>query len=333
MGYYLNAGSDETKPIIACDKTKCEAIPPESSCAVGKVIKEGTSLKLCISATVKQEIAIDAEGNGTPIYETLTVGPNAFPGIDVETGKTEKIAVKFKTDGSVLFLESASLPKCIDSPVSQDSKCKINNDEVTDYCILDTKIYKSDTNSCALLADTDGTILLFNDDSSIADVTKDPNPDTPTMAYKCTFDDNSGLDKCELVKGYIQIDGTPYQCNGWKGEICEQVTLSNCNDNTKGLLGNFDSKPSICFGASFGVTLPNGTEDTPSLLAFSIQTTSSEYGMMAGDVITLSLTSKEALVTTLDEGKHYIIIIFFIIYLLYVNKKKIGIYIILKKQH
>jgi len=310
-GYYLNAGSDDEKVVIKCDGSNCEAIEPEDNCAIGKVIKEGTSIKLCITDDNKGEIAVATGADAIPTYETLKVAADAFPGVTIEDGKNDKkIAVKLKTDGSALLLEPASLPGCVASPESSTDKCKISDDEVVDYCILEEKIYKSDTNACALLTNDNvgTTIFFFKDDGSAVDVTA-TTPDTPNMAYKCTFDKASesepvALTKCELVKGYVKINDDFYQCNGWKGEECQKITLTNCSNDANGLLGNFNSKKSICFSENSGVSLPTANESTPSLLAFTLSSTSSKYGMMMDDVVTLSLSSTEALVTTLDSGKY-----------------------------
>ena len=51
------------------------------------------------------------------------------------------------------------------------------------------------------------------------------------------------------------------------------------------------------------LVFPAATATAPSLLAFTIPNTSSDYGILEGDVVTLSLTSTDALVTTFDIGK------------------------------
>ncbi|OUM58057.1 hypothetical protein PIROE2DRAFT_16768 [Piromyces sp. E2] len=292
-GYYINSGSDHTtKPIITCDGGECETAAYASSCAPGKVI---TGNQLCITSTNQEEIAVNTETNATPTYETITLATaNDFPG--ASTGKN---AVKLRTDGSAVLLERTSLPTCKADPESTFAKCKNVSEKVVSHCILGDIIYESDASNekCAKLTKTNnGTkAYLFKDDGSTPEATE-----TATMAYQCTFG-SDGLEKCILVQGYVTIDTTVYQCNGWKGEECKTVTVSACEAYAHGKLGKISEANSICFTVSVGFNLPADTATTPSLLSFTLPITSSEYGVMAGEIVTLSLTSTEAIVTTFDE--------------------------------
>lgn len=310
----MNAGSDKTtNPIITCNGTTCEVQTLAGDCnTIGKV---STGNKLCLSSendgTV--DITVETEESATPSYETLNVASDGFPGVTTEG----KIAVKINTDGSALLLEDISLPECKGTVPSNNSKCQdSNNDKEVEHCISGEKIYISGTGTtktCKPISHTAiGTkVFFFKDDATTADIT---NSETPVMAYQCTFtkvSNNVTLEKCVLVQGYVIDNGKIYQCNGWKYEECKSVTTTACDSGTttNGVIGKDSSDANasnaICFGET-PVVLPSDS-DTPtySLLAFTLPdtTTSSEYGMMAGEIVKLNITSTDAIVTTFGSGK------------------------------
>jgi len=314
-GYYLDAGSnDESKTVISCNGTKCEAIPIiDSTCNPGKVI-DSDGIKLCINENDTKSIEVAINNDATPSYETLTIIANGFPGATV----AGNIAVKLNTDGSALLMERASLPICKNEQ-SNSTKCKDSSNNIVPHCILGGKIYKSgdeDSTTCTLItSDSSGTISnLYKNDGTLSSDGVDA-----TMAYQCTFgsDDSKTLEKCILVQGYVTVGSDIYQCNGWKGEVCQKLEdsdISECSEDTKnGILGKNDSNNILCFSDTTSFLLP----DTYSVLAFKLSETSSKYGMMTNEIVKLNLTAIEAdnengiiantqaLVTSFGSGKDF----------------------------
>ncbi|OUM64188.1 hypothetical protein PIROE2DRAFT_60823 [Piromyces sp. E2] len=119
------------------------------------------------------------------------------------------------------------------------------------------------------------------------------------IAYQCTFDDNGAVKSCELVKGYIKQGDSFLQCNGWKEEVCAAPSTTACANDMNGEMEI--TNKSICFTTS--VTLTG-----ESKIAFELTKTSNIYGEKEGDVVVLSLSATEAVVTTLDtENTRYFV--------------------------
>jgi len=292
-GYFLNAGS-MNKPLIKCPGTGSESCTEDTASSfdgIGSAKVASNVLSICIST--------GCSGNGLKTtaaesYETFGVEASKFPGIS----EKKTISVKIGTDGTIIYLEPASLPTC--NNTSGIDPCVTNKPE--QYCIgSDKKIYSTtvsgDNTSCSAI--TSESPLYFNNDFIKLDSA--PTDNTPNiMAYQCIND------TCELAKGYVNIgtgDNTKViQCSGWKREGCvvtdiNTTTTCEATDTNGKLTG--DGK-TVCYTSTTSPTLP--TDDNSSYVAFQASAINSVYGIEKDEIVFLEMTQTSVLVTT-STGK------------------------------
>lgn len=307
-GYYLNAASNNSQnQIIKCSTNGCiiDKVTATSCGKSGTLIKDkdtSTTIKLCKVDSAKDDDIIQIPPSD-PKYETLTVKANNFPGVTSDS----KIAIKIGNDGNVVLLEEYSLPYC-----DKTSGSYCINDHPEQSCYSSGKIYMVDGNSkCNPVTSSDEKeIFYFNSNyenvdisAAAADVT------TANMAYQCTFEgDNNTLKSCELVKGYVKGTNNVVYCSGWKGETCNAPATASCAADMNGEMESTNKK-SICFNTSNSIDITALTNEEK--IAFELTKTSNIYGEKEGDVVVLSLSTTEALVTTLDRGKFRILMLSF----------------------
>ncbi|OUM68883.1 hypothetical protein PIROE2DRAFT_3256, partial [Piromyces sp. E2] len=287
-GYYLNAATDKAQnQIIKCSGTGC-AVDKVSATTCGKagtLIKDKdntTTIKLCKVDAAKDDDIIAIAASATT-YETLTVKANNFPNATTDG----KIAVKIGTDGSVTLLEEDSLPTC---DTTKGTSCMTGHPEKA--CLSSGKIYMS----CYRLRKK---TFYFNSNYESVAAGVGAN-----IAYQCTFDDNGAVKSCELVKGYVQQGTSFLQCNGWKGEVCAAPSTTACANDMNGEMES--TNKSICFTSNDSIDITTLTGE--SKIAFELTKTSNIYGEKEGDVVVLSLSATEAVVTTLDtENTRYFV--------------------------
>jgi len=277
-GYYINAGESGT--IIKCTGSACTKASIETSCSKAGPIMTG--LKLCIGGTESKTISATAAATTTYQYLTLNLAAATdFPG-----GSQGKITVRLGSEGSAILLKDGGLPSCNDNTGDTCFTGAIENQ----YCIYsDNKIYKQGSSSCAV--ESISNIKYFKDDYKEASI----GTDDALTAYQCESD------TCQVVKGYVVVSSNIVQCSGWKGVPCVKTadsSLTACAANDNGKMGT-DKK--LCFSENESVTLP--ASGTTEYLAFELTKTSELYGKNEGDVVVLSLSATQAIVTSLLGSK------------------------------
>ncbi|MBE6494090.1 MAG: hypothetical protein E7Z84_05740 [Methanosphaera stadtmanae] len=296
-GYYLNGDKNETsKKIIKCSNRNCVAILPVSASTsttcqkIGSIITNDSNYYLCISNSESVKIN-SAE---SVIYHTI-LNPTDFPGITTAT----TISVKVRQDDSVILLEAASLPSC--NVTSGSESCVTDHPE--QYCIQETdgslKIYETTsttengitTYTCASITTNENSEIIYFD-LEYKKVSEPTATTSDIIAYQCTFSE-SNLQECELIKGYI-IGSKAIQCSGWLGEGCtvNDVSSGSCIDNAKE--GNLVSSTVLCFGEN-SVQL----DDNIRTIAFESTQLNSIFGVNLGEIIFLSVSKSQILVTQL----------------------------------
>jgi len=277
-GYYINAGESGT--IIKCTGSACTKATIETSCSKAGPIMTG--LKLCIGGTESKTISATAAATTTYQYLTLNLAAATdFPG-----DSQGKITVRLGSEGSAILLKDGGLPACT---ANSGTTC-FTGATANQFCIYtDNKIYKQDS-SCAV--ENISGIKYFKNDYTEATIASDD----ALTAYQC---ESSGT--CQVVKGYVVETNTIVQCSGWKGVSCVKTadsSLTACAANDNGKMG---TGKKLCFSDSESVSLP--ASGTTEYLAFELTKTSELYGKNEGDVVVLSLSDTQAIVTSLSGSK------------------------------
>jgi len=293
-GYYVDAGN--SGKFIKCNGGECSEATTETSCDKAGPVLSG--LKLCIAASTPKSITTKASA---PTYEFLTLvltTDNDFPG-----GSAGKITIRIGSEGSIVMLEDGGLVGCIDNP---QAEC-FDGSTTGQFCIATDTLYKqSSASACTAVSITEDVFKYFKNDNKAATV----GTDTISTLYQCKKDEG-----CSLAKGYVINSSNVVQCSGWKDVPCTTTpltSLTTCANNDNGKMGK-DKK--LCFSKNYSVALPStGTE----YLAFELTKTSEFYGKDEGEVVILSVSSKQAIVTKLLGGKFNIFFfIFFLIFIYY----------------
>jgi len=297
-GYYLNSGNPE-KPVIQCTGASTDPCSEASALTTNKCEKVGNIISdsgifICFSddntlPKANAAVQIQSTGNASHIaYKTLFLEDKAdFPGASQKT-----VDVKINNDGSAYILEEASLPTC--GETCNEKYCiKESGGKVLIYTNggsgLDCTVITGEASSTAIVYSTlDGT-------------SKNPESETPDLAYSCTYDSDGKATKCELVKGYTQKATKTVQCSGWKNDPCTVVDTSslttNCVDVDDGNLGKFSNNLGVCFSTDAtygGINLP---ADSTTYTLFYTTEINPYYGWSKNTFLPLALTSKTFLVT------------------------------------
>lgn len=303
-GYYLNADSnEETNTIIRCSNQECEAEAPESSCIDGKVLKDvENEYYLCISSNTdpEEKIKISLTGN-LESYITINVEENIFPGMN----SAGDIGVKIRNDGSVILLETATLPPCDLSDEnteypSEENACT-SGTTIVNSCILYRKIYETDesqelTYTCKEISGSSTSEIIYFDNEYKRVNTPLTLESNIYLAYHCTFTESEFvLNSCELAKGYFEVSNENsliISCNGWKGDGCmidNKPSESDCSSNT--VEGKYINNL-LCFSHT---TVALQSDSDEKLIAFKLTKISSIFCKMPNDIVFLSLSDKQAI--------------------------------------
>lgn len=297
-GYFLNAANTigtESNNLIKCSGTgekPCVVVEEDAEDyngpgtvkvvvveagedEFGSRVEASTTITLCIGDC--DSATVDLTEN---TYEAMTVEADKFPG-----ASAGDILVKIGSYGSAILLEPASLPTC--TITCEEDKYCIDNDGKIKEKAAEGDTCVDITNGSA------GTFTYFFDYEG--NRLEEPSSGTTNdiMAYQCTFiGQDKTLEGCSLVKGYV-FGSYVNQCSGWKREGCTVVSPSTCMVGIEGEVGTGNS---ICFEDS-------GIEtSTPSKIAFKATSINSIYGVAKDEIVILSLSENQAVISSPTIG-------------------------------
>jgi len=319
-GYFINSGYEATKVGMKCT---------------------GGNTTLC-SKVSKNDLKYIITSGDKASYKTVYINSvNGFPGVDA----VGNVNIKEGNDGSTILLEDTGLPAC--TSTSSGDVC-FNNAHDNMYCIKDKKIYKT-----SITSDEGGTIRkscqLLEKGSETSDIITvyfdklNKKVDRPTqltnyiIAYICSFKTDTGLEKCEFVKGYVMDNDKLIQCSGWKRDGCTVIDKStitpsedtSCNEGE----GKFQINKSsdtlsnvLCFKTR-GYAIPSSVD----YIAFQATGINPIYGVFGNKIVFLSMTpyneqlSSVIVVTDETHGKsrknnnliNFFLNIYILIYIIY----------------
>jgi len=148
---------------------------------------------------------------------------------------------KIGNDGSIIVATKATLPKC--TSLSSNTSCIteiceyecIKNAEVNSNCLGNDNVIRitskneSDAFTCTGISSTgfiaeniDSNLKLHFFDEDYNEVTdivigmKNIN-----MVYKCSYNENNVVKKCEVTSGTYIIGENKIECKGWKEDYCQ----------------------------------------------------------------------------------------------------------------
>lgn len=293
-GYFLNGAETSGKHLIKCDGSACTEVADTSYASfagVGSIKVSEGNVYMCIAVgcsgpgVVKIE-STSATNSASYIYKTLKIS-TASKFLDLAANAIKSF--KFGNDGSVVLLEELKLHSA-----NEDDTYKLNG----------TTIKKRVSSADKDLVETEsitepGTkVFFFGSDNKMV------NPPTEgslpfVTAYQCTFIESENrydagnyqivLDKCVQVKGYATTEENKLiHCSGWANEGCSVVSNPKaCTNEDEGRLG---ASKKICLDGE-SISLPSSSAKIPNYLAFQAQDINPYYGVDAGGMIYLQVTS------------------------------------------
>jgi len=210
--------------------------------------------------------------------------------------------------GNVLLVKNEPiLPKC--DAISNSNSCKSDGSEVN-YCMLNDIFYNSKNGSCKKITGlaNSTSFTYFKSKNEIIDESKIQINSEIEYIYKCNFDKNGTVEKCNIVKRYVIVNDLIINCNGWSTCSIEFVNkLSHsCVDTKEGSIMSNGS--AICIDDKNNIIeLPNDPSITKYIM-FKTSITSPFYGQNIDELMMLALTSKSATVVTstneIKKGYH-----------------------------
>jgi len=300
-GYYLNNDDqNSSNPLLSCVNNVCTPVVKVYACNgnVGKILYSNQKYYLCTSGEDTGNGDYEIKSGQTVIYKDLTVTASSFPG----TSETS-IRVKVGADGSVTLVEYSKLPTCKES---HSNECQDSENSNVNACITaDGKIYQKNGDNCDIVSNgsNPGAVNYYfiNDLTTISSGRIDNNSKI-TMAYQCIFGDSGALSSCQLIQGYVLANSKLISCNGIKGELCQIVDegtgISDCSKD-----GSIINNASFC--VKKGDTSKNLSEfASGKTIALSISDSTNIYNKNVGEVIFISLTDKQAILTSGTVGYH-----------------------------
>jgi len=290
-GYYLNSGKSGS--VIECNGTKCEEkdITATSCSAAGDLIKSGSTIYLCTSSTTKSTLKPTND-----VFVTFEKD-TSFP-----SSPSNAFNVKISKDGVVFLLEEATIQNC-SATAEVNGDCFANNVD-GQHCITSSglllKYDSSVATTCAKAVASAKSVYLDKDYKDVTSMSTGGKK--AEYGYNCDAGSN-----CKVIKGYQAIGTVNVKCSGWKGDPCVSTakgTTASCTSSLKdGTL--LDAGTHLCFGTTTGYELPSSGTKT---IVFQSKDLSSNYGANKDEIVVLTTSKTQAIVTEIEGGRVYRII-------------------------